>query len=173
MKINWKHLQNQAINDLGDKYLLGSNAYVIRAYEIVLGEDFFRSAVDQYLSGNDAGIFARHMLSEVRSFIAMDYCYEIYQTSKDIDRKSSALELLRWIANEKVLDWIPEFLYHPESDIQNYAVLIIDQMMFKKIISYDDILPILQQALNHPRDYIREKIKDFIEFGDVEIQIDN
>lgn len=163
MKINWKHLQNQAINDLDDNHSLGSNAYVIRAYEIVLGEDFFRSAVDHYLSGDDAGVFARHMLSEVRSFIAMDYCYEIYQLSQDVDRKSSALELLRWIANEKVLDWIPEFLYHSESDIQNCAILIIDQMMFKQIISYDHMLPIIQQALNHPRDYIREKIKDFIE----------
>jgi hypothetical protein len=163
MYINWESLANETVGTMGDQNCLDGAALSARALEVILGEDFFRDAVEVVLKEGEESELARCILKTIRSTIAMKYCYEIFKTSDDVDRSISALALIRWIANSGVIQWIPELLSSSEPDVQNCAVAIIDQMLWSHILDYDNLKPMLVSSLSHPREYVRERIKLLIE----------
>ena len=174
MEVNWQELAERVENTTEAEPLLGTRFPTfppMRALEIMLGEDFFKSAVDQCIDGKPEAEFAQDILVLVRSSIAMKHCYSIYKESEDLNRRIEALGLIRWIANERVIEWIPEFLDSPDYDVQCCAVAIIDQMLFKNIIDYDDLQPILENALQqHRGEYIRERIQSFIDAESIDAE---
>jgi hypothetical protein len=162
MEITWLDLEDQICNSLNQSS--SNQDYVARAFEILLGQDFLESAVQQCIYGMPQAGLARQILVRIRSSIAMEYCYQIYQKSNNFDEKIEALGLIRWIANKDVIQWIPEFLNHVEEDIRSCGIAIVDQMLFKHVIYYEDIEEILKGTLNHTQDqYVRERIQGFID----------
>jgi hypothetical protein len=162
MKITWLDLEDQIYSSLDQNS--SSQDYVARAFEILLGQDFLESAVQQCIHGMPQAELARQILVRIRSSIAMNYCYQIYQESNHFDEKVEALGLMRWIANRNVIQWIPEFLNHVEGDIRSCGIAIVDQMLFKHVIHYENIEEMLKSTLNHTQDqYVRERIQGFID----------
>lgn len=162
MIVNWQDLENQILSSSDE--LNVSPDCVTRALEVLLGDDFLKSAVQQCIKGLPQAELARQILVRVRSSVAMDFCYRIYQESSDFNERIEALGLLRWIANKSIIKWIPEFLNHADKDVRSCGVAIVDQMLFKKIIYYEDIEEILSSTLNHTKDkYVQERIQAFIE----------
>jgi hypothetical protein len=162
MKITWLDLEDQIYNSLDQNS--SSQDYVARAFEILLGQVFLESAVQQCIHDMPQAELSRQILIRIRSSIAMEYCYQIYQESSHFDEKIEALGLIRWIANKGVIRWIPEFLNHVERDIRSCGIAIVDQMLFKHVIHYEDVEEILKSTLNHTQDqYVRERIQGFID----------
>lgn len=94
----------------------------------------------------------------------MKYCYEIFKSDKSIERRRSAIELLRVVADRRALAWIHEFLEDKDTDIQNWGIGVLDQLFQSGLIEIEDGEDLLLKAENHPNLYIRKEakfIKDF------------
>ena len=100
------------------------------AIEQIIGEDVVRQAVDYYVGWKPESELARSVLWQLRPWSAMQRCYEIYRSDAAVEDRRTAIELLRVVADERVLDWITEFLTDPDAGIQNWSMGILDQMLF-------------------------------------------
>ena len=100
------------------------------AIEQIIGEDVLRQAVNYYVALKPECELARQVLWQLRPYSAMQRCYEIFRSDVDIKSRRTAIELLRVIADERALDWMDEFLADPDLGIQNWAMGILDQMLF-------------------------------------------
>ena len=90
----------------------------------------------------------------------MEECYRIFKESNNLDEKIDAVELLRVVADKRVLKWVPEFLEHENPGIQNWGIGIIDQLLFSNLCDEEDVAEILDKAKNHSSKYVRDKVEE-------------
>ncbi|AFY91665.1 HEAT repeat domain-containing protein [Chamaesiphon minutus] len=126
----------------------------LNAIETLLGEDFFIQAVKCCISLEEGWLLAEGVLRILRP-LGMKHCYHIYKTSHDIEERRNGVSLLKYTSDRKVLEYIPEFLADPDEHIQRSVIEILDQMLFWRAIDYEDIIPILESAANHPNKEVR------------------
>lgn len=149
MQVEWGKLATE----IGSINMYGSQLS-LDAIEKLLGEDFFAQAVDYCISLEEGWCLPEGVLKILRP-LGMKHCYHIYKTSSDIEEKRGAAWLLKYISDRKVLEYIPEFLADPDEQIQFAVIQILDQMLFYNAIKYEDIIPILELAANHPNEELR------------------
>jgi hypothetical protein len=166
MAINWKSLAK----DLGcfrqggdERYESGSSDFAKQAIATLLGEENLLAAVDYYISGEPGSELARSVLWQLRPWCAMKYCYDIYKFSENIENRISAIELLRVIADRRVLIWIEEFLSDANEGIQFWGIGIVDQLLFSQLVEYEDVQNILEKARDHKNSQVVEKAYEIIE----------
>ena len=149
MKINWSTLAEEleAINIYftGDGY---------RAIFHILGEEFFEQAVEHTLSLEEGWMLSEGVL-RILAPLGMKHCYKIYKTSSDLETRRRATWLMKYIGDRSVLPHLPEFLADPDEGIQGNVIEIIDQMLFKRKIDDEDIMPLLESVLDHPNERVR------------------
>lgn len=133
----------------------GSDHAAREALELLLGEATIRQAVDHYIAGRDGAELARSVLWLLRPWSGMQYCYEIYQSNADIETKRFAIELLRVMADRRVLPWIEDFLNDADEGIQNWGIGVIDQMAFKDLVSESEVQTLLNKSARHPNPNVR------------------
>jgi len=150
MRIDWGELATE----LGTGNLQGTQLS-LDAIETILGEDFFAQAVECCITLDEGWGLAEGILRILRP-LGMKHCYKIYKTSPNLEKKRSAVWLLKYSSDRKVLEYIPEFLADPDEHIQRTVVEILDQMLFWDAINYKDIIPILEAAANHPNEEVRK-----------------
>ncbi len=150
MQVEWGKLATEleAVNIHGTQLSL-------TAIETLLGEDFFIQAVEYCISLEEGWGLAEGVLRILRP-LGMKHCYSIYKTSNDIEKRLSAVWLLKYTSDRKVLEYIPEFLADPDENIQRMVVQIIDRMLFWNAVSYEDIIPVLESVANHPNEEVRK-----------------
>jgi hypothetical protein len=132
----------------------------------LIGPERIRASVDYYLSGDENGFsgaeLAHGVLRHIRSRVALRYCYEIYTTSSDHERRINAVELLRCCADAfrtpELLDWIYEFLADPEPSIQNWGIGVVVELSYSDRIGDEDLKRLLNDFANHKSEYVREKV---------------
>lgn len=158
MKVNWEELSRElgTVREFGE--IAGSSPGV-QALERILGEEFFHQAVDYRLSNRPGFELARSVLMCIRSEMAMEYCYRIYKTTTDIEKKRDVVDLLRFISDRRILEWIPEFLADPDEEVQNAGINVVDQLLFWQILHDEDVRSILERALHHFNAYVRKQAK--------------
>jgi hypothetical protein len=144
MQVEWKKLAME----LGAVNLQGTHLS-LTAIETLLGEDFFIQAVEYCISLEEGWGLPEGVLRILRP-LGMKHCYHIYKTSHDLEERRSAAWLLKYTSDRQVLEYIPELLADPDEQIQIIVVQILDQMLFWRAINYEDIIPILELAANHP-----------------------
>jgi HEAT repeats len=149
MQVEWKKLATElgAVN-------VYSTQLSLDAIETILGEDFFVQAIEYCISLKEGWCLPEGVLKILRP-LGMKHCYHIYKTSHDHEERLSAVWLLKYTSDRKVLEYIPEFLADPDEDIQRIVFQILDQMLFWNAIKYEDIIPILEAAANHPNEEVR------------------
>jgi hypothetical protein len=149
MQVEWGTLATEigAVNSYSTQ--LGLNTI-----EILLGEDFFSQAVECCIDLEEGWILAEGVLRILRP-LGMKHCYHIYKTSHDIEERRNAVALLKYTSDRQVLEYLPEFLADPDEHVQRSVIEIIDQMLFWRAIDYEDIIPILEAAANHPDEELR------------------
>ena len=118
--INWKTLATE-VGALVEGQERGSSALARLALEKILGEQELREAVDHYIAFKPGFELVRSVLGEIQPWSAMAYCYELYQHSPDIEIRRSAIELLRVIADKRVLVWLNEFMDDADEGIQTWG----------------------------------------------------
>ena len=160
MQVDWRKLANElgAVN-------IYSSHLGLAAIEEILGEDFFRQAVEYCLRLEEGWCLSEGVLRILRP-LGMKHCYHIYKNSNDPEERQAAVWLLKYTSDREVLEYIPEFLADPDENIQRTIFPILDQMLFWRAIHYEDIVHILESATNHPNQEIRKLV---IEFGSEQI----
>jgi Glutamine amidotransferase class-I/HEAT repeats len=125
------------------------------AIETLLGEDFFAQAVECCINLDEGWGLAEGVLRILRP-LGIKHCYNIYKTSKEPEERQSAVWLLKYTSNREVLEYIPEFLADPDERIQRTVVEILDQMRFWREIDDEDLISVLESAINHPNEEVRK-----------------
>jgi hypothetical protein len=133
----------------------GSDRLAQRAIAEILGKELIIDAVEHYLTGSSGSELCRSVLSILRPEVGMNYCYELYREDTDPQRRRSAVELLPAISDERVLQWVPEFLNDSDPDVQTWGAGIIDQLMFSNFISKDGATEILSVMERHSNPGVR------------------
>lgn len=134
----------------------GSSALARLALEKLIGERNLREAVDHYIGFKPGFELVRSVLWEIRPWSAMAYCYELYQGSPDIEIRRSAIELLRVIADKRVLLWVNEFLDDSDEGIQAWGFGVLDQLLWKELVQPEEAEPFLARAEQHSNQRVRE-----------------
>jgi hypothetical protein len=150
MKVDWNALAKEL--DIEDIYV-GGDGY--RAIVSILGEEFFEQAVENTINLRDSWMLSEGVL-KILAPLGMKHCYKIYKTSDDLEARRSATYFMKYLGDKGVLKYLPEFLADPDERIQGNVIEIIDQMCFKRKIDDEDIIPILQSALEHPNERVRK-----------------
>lgn len=147
MQVDWKRLATE-IGGI-DK----SGTYLSKkALGIILGEEFFERAVEYTISMEAGWCLSEGVLRVLRP-LGMEHCYKIYKNSNDIELRRGAVYLMQYAADREVLEYLPEFLADPDEQIQNAVIQILDRC--GEEIHDDEIIPILELAVNHPNEKIR------------------
>lgn len=171
-KINWQSLAERVgaisqpeneIANLNNFLEIGSSDLARRAIEVLIGENNLRDAVDYYISGQPGCELVRHILWQLHSWTAMEYCYEIYRsTSRDLDSRRMAIELLRVVGDRRALIWIDEFLEDGDEYIQRYGIDLLDRLLSSDLIYPENARNLLAKSMNHRNSYVREKANDLV-----------
>lgn len=139
-----------------------SSNMALQAIEMLIGEDKLREAVHYYLSRRQGGELLRAVLWQLHPYSAMQECYDVFRNSQDPQEKRDAIELLRVVADARAIKWIPEFLQSDDEGIQNWAIGIVDQLIFSGLCHEEDVGHILKAGTEHANEYVREKTAEII-----------
>lgn len=150
MQVDWEELATEV--GAGSFY---SSPMGLRAIEMLLGEDFFAQAVEYCINLDEGWMLVEGVLRILRP-LGMKHCYHIYKTSHDLEKRRSAVWFLKYTSDRQVLEYIPEFLADPDEHIQRTVIEILDQMMFWDEIDYEDMISVLESAVNHPHEEVRK-----------------
>jgi hypothetical protein len=171
-KINWQSLaekvgaisqSNDRLENVDDWSESGSSDLGRQAIEVLIGENNLRDAVDYYISGQPGCELVRHILWQLHSWTAMEYCYEIYRsTSRDLNSRRMAIELLKVVGDCRALIWIDEFLEDGDECIQNCGIDLLSQLLFSDLIYPENARNLLVKSMNHGNAYVREKANDLV-----------
>ena len=144
-----------------DKSIVYSSSFAMLAIEQIIGEDVLRQAVDHCVAWGRESELTRHVLWRLRPWSAMQRCHEIVHSDADREDRRAAVGLLTVVGDERVLDWIDEFLADPDDWIQQGAINILDQMLFGGGIRYNEpamekVERLLISAQTHPNPHVRQ-----------------
>jgi hypothetical protein len=150
MQVDWEKLATE----LGAIHIHGSQVS-LEAIETLLGEDFFAQAVECCINLEEGWGLAEGILRILRP-LGMKHCYNIYKTSHDIEKRRSAVWLLKYTSNREVLEYISELLADPDAQIQKNVTEILDQMSFWGEINDKEMMSVLELAVDHPNEAVRK-----------------
>ena len=149
--MNW----DQLANELGCPNQ-GGDAHARTGIARILGDEFICEAVDKAIVISDPGSeLARAVLILLRSKKAADYALRLYRESSDLELKRSAVNLLKAISDETILEFIPEFLAHEDEGIQNWGAAIVDQLAFSGVVDESDCSTALLIMERHSNPQVR------------------
>ena len=136
----------------------------------ILGDSVFRDAVDFYVSGAPGNEVARSVLMHLKPPAAMDRCREIFLAPSDEQEAADAINLLKMVADRRVVDWIPEFLASENVGVRVWTLGILDQLLvMQESISPEEAMPFFKQALADPSQTVRDQASSFLdEFAECE-----
>lgn len=153
--IDWTTIATE-VGALVEREERGSNALARAALEKLIGPQNLRDAVDHYIGFKPGFELVRSVLWEIQPWSAMTYCYELYQTLPNIEIRRSAIELLRVIADKRVLLWVNEFLDDTDEGIQAWGFGVLDQLLWKELVEQEEVEPLLVRAEQHSNQRVRE-----------------
>lgn len=148
-RIEWEALARR-LGTLRDGGESGGTDLAQTALEQILGEDEIRAAVDYYVAGRRGSELARSVLHLLQPWSAMQRCYEIFRTDPDPERRRSAIALLRVVADERALAWVPEFLRDPDEGVQTWGAGVVDQLLWSDLVDEEDCRPALEMMARLP-----------------------
>jgi hypothetical protein len=163
-RINWEKLAEElgTLERTSDEGRIerGSSDLARRALELIVSPASISATVDDYVSGAPGAELARSVLWLLRPPSAMARCWEIYRCETEIWKRRSAVELLRVVADERVLPWIATFLKDEDAEIQSWGIGVLDQLAFSKGIDREQCAAILEQARLHQNSQVRTKAEE-------------
>ncbi|WP_298863987.1 HEAT repeat domain-containing protein [uncultured Gimesia sp.] len=172
-EIDWTELARTlgALDDDGREH--GSSIDAREAIAMILGPTHLRNAVDHYVRHKKGGELVRNVLWLLRPWSAMERCYEIYQTDDDPEARCTAIELLRVVADRRVLPWIKGFLEDSDKGVQSWAAGIVDQLLWSDLVDPEDCAELLQLMANHSNRLVLDRYSFIINFlNEREIRLD-
>jgi hypothetical protein len=136
----------------------------------ILGDALLRDAVDFYVSGEPGNQIARSILMLLKPLAAMERCREIFREPSDGQEAADAINLLKMVADRRVLSWIPEFMQSENVGVRVWTLGILDQLLImQEAITPKEAAPFFKQALADPSKDVRDQASQFLDdFADEE-----
>ena len=167
IKVDWEQLARQigAIeeNTALDPYSARGGSNIARqALVAILGDEFWRSAVDSYVNGERGSEVISSILQLLQPKPAMERCYQIYKSESDSITRRYAVILLVDAADYSVLHWVSEFLNDPDDNFAIAGTWILDRLLFTR--SEDppsEYMLLLERAETHVSQRVREQLNEF------------
>jgi hypothetical protein len=163
--IDWEHLA-RSLGLLREGGEVSGNGEALRALELIIGEKALLESVEYYIAGGPGSELARSVLWQLRSWGAMNHCYEIFKSSRPLDERRMAVELVRVVADNRALPWVDEFLKDPDAGIQLWGAGLLDQLLWSELIEPTAAEPQLRIAEVHDNEGVVERarfIRDFLQ----------
>ena len=153
MEIDWNKIARK-IGAIGHCSTRLGNAAIVE----LLGEEIVQQAVDHYVAecGSHGAEVARQVLWNLQPERAMQRCYEIYRTDPDLQRKRNAVDLLRAVADDRVLPWVPGLLDDEDAMIQSYGGGVVDQLLWSELATVEACRELLAEMEHHANQNVRE-----------------
>jgi hypothetical protein len=129
----------------------------------LLGEEALLSAVEHYLAFEPGAEVARSVLWELRPPVAMDRCLAVFRADPDIERVRAAVQLLKWVADARAIEWYPEFAAHEDVGVRIWAVGVIDQLWMIGEIEPEHAIEQLQTSLEDETEKVRSQAERVVE----------
>jgi hypothetical protein len=140
----------KAIGSINEASESGGDSEARRALITIVGEANLIGAVDYYVASHHGRELARSVLRMLKPFSAMRRCYEIYSQEGDIEKRRSAVELIRFISDKQAVQWIAQFLSDPDAEIQAWGAGVIDQLLWDECLTPKEAAPFLEIMRDHP-----------------------
>ena len=165
--IDWPGLATQlgsigAESD-GTRTERGGASVARAALELLLTRREVVGAVDHYVSLMPGFELARSVLWLLRPWSAMLRCRELFSTPGDLQVRRSTVELLRVVADRRVVPWVPTFLADPDLGIQSWGIGVLDQLVFSGLADAEEVRPLIELALTHENESDRRVARDIEE----------
>jgi HEAT repeat protein len=162
--LDWERLAREAgaIREDGEA---GGSDFARRALEAIIGPEAWRAAVDHYVECRPGAELARSVLWLVRPWSAMERCRDLSRTDPDADRRRSAVELLRVVADRRALPWVREYLDDGDAGVQLWAAGIVDQLVWSDLVEPEECADLIAAMSSHPNEGVRrmaEWIQSFL-----------
>lgn len=125
------------------------------ALERIVGEDALRDAVDQYVAERPGAELIRLVLGLFRPWPAMQRCMEVFDDDGNPDARVQAVELLRHIADARVLDHVPRFLDDDDPKVQTMGAGILDRLLWANEVEEADCRYLLERLARHDNPEVR------------------
>jgi hypothetical protein len=135
----------------------GGSALARTALERLLTSAQVSWAVDRYVSASPGFELARSVLWLLRPWSAMMRCKELYDSAPDIQKRRAAVELLRVVADARVLPWISDFLNDGDEEIQVWGIGVLEQLAFSDLVEPERCSTLLGQAATHVNERVRSQ----------------
>jgi hypothetical protein len=155
--IDWTTLVKQ-LGLLANGGEMSSSGDARRALEILIGEPAIRASVDHYITRAPGSELARSVLWLMRPWSAMVYCYDIWKSSRSIEDRRTAVELLRVVADDRALNWVGQFLEDADEPIQIWGAGVLDQLLWSNLVEPEEAELVLVRAENHSSAAVRERV---------------
>jgi hypothetical protein len=123
----------------------------------IIGEQRLSAAVDYYVQQRAGSELARGVLWQIRPWSAMKRCYEIFRSDASVEDRCTAVELLRVVADRRVLPWVHEFLEDPHEGIQTWGAGVVDQLLWSHEIDAEDCEDLLREMHSHRNPQVTER----------------
>jgi hypothetical protein len=157
--IDWQalaeRLQTIATKNGETRTEVGGTALARAAIAWLIEPERLATAVDHYVSLNPGFELARSVLWLLHPWAAMVRCREIATSDVDVNRRRSAVELLRVVADGRALPWVQDFLADPDEETQVWAIGIVDQLLFSRLIEPEACADLLAVAQIHDNARVR------------------
>lgn len=161
--IDWAELAGEigALTDQGER---GGNQVARDALAELLGPEQISLAVEHYVTLQPGFETARSVLSFLRHPAAMEACYRVYREDADLERRRSAVELLRVVCDARALPWVEELLEDPDGGVRVWAVGVLDQLVSGDLVDghEDEVRRLLGRACADESPNIVERGRDVL-----------
>lgn len=157
--IDWERLAREvgALGEDGGEQ--GGDRLARRALEEIIGTGEWHAAVDHYVAGKSGRELIRSVLWLIHPWAAMQRCQEVYQTSSDPDARCAAVELLRAVADRRVLPWVRQYLHDADVGVQEWGAGIVDQLLWSELMEPEEAADLLDEMSRHPSAGIRARVE--------------
>jgi len=126
-----------------------------RALPAILGDQEIESSIEWYLALRPGFELVRSVLNVLESECAMGIGYRIATADPHSVRRRAAVELLRGFATAPALPWVQTFLESQDTDVQNWGVSLLDQLLFRRAVEPEQAESYISQAERHPNPLVR------------------
>jgi len=140
MSINWNDLTEKFCCNNEGQYVYSSDD-AKNVISQALGKEFIEDAVNFYVYNlpEDGSELARLVLSQLKSDYAVDYIFKLYSEEQNIEYKTVAIELFRFVVTKQSLKYYPLIIKDQNLEIRKWASYTLDQLLYQNIVDIEDI----------------------------------
>jgi len=159
MIVNWVELATQLGSIGADGGEWCDTELASRALEALVGEENIRAAVNLVVSNDPGRLLAQYVLIRLRSPVAAEMAYAIYQTSDDRSRAYWAAHLIAVIGHPRAFAWIPAFLSDDGDNVAHLGMDLLDGLLdFAGVdLELQEVEQVLMLAEQHPSVEVRRR----------------